>query len=74
MRDDTGILTMSSGRGVIAVVDDDLLMVKALERLLRASGFDVATFETRHPRATPRRAADRLLAPLPVRPAGRTQR
>jgi FixJ family two-component response regulator len=37
---------MPPGRRVVAVVDDDPLMVKALERLLRASGFEVAAFES----------------------------
>jgi len=32
----------------VAVVDDDLSVRKALERLLRAAGFDAATFASAH--------------------------
>lgn len=38
-------LMTNSARGVVFVVDDDTSMRKALQSLLRASGFEVRTFE-----------------------------
>jgi len=35
---------MSIRRKVVAVIDDDTAMLKAIERLLRAKGFDVEAF------------------------------
>ena len=35
---------MSIRRKIIAVIDDDPMMLKAVERLLRAKGFDVEVF------------------------------
>src|SRR5262245_14871515 len=37
---------MSDGPGLIAVVDDDVRVLKALRRLLEAAGFDVTTYST----------------------------
>jgi FixJ family two-component response regulator len=37
---------MSIGRKVVAVIDDDPSMLKAIERLLRAHGFDAEVFES----------------------------
>ena len=39
---------MDEQRPRVAVVDDDLSVRKALERLLRAAGFDAATFASVH--------------------------
>ena len=39
---------MGEQRPRIAVVDDEVSVCKALERLLRASGFDVNTFASAH--------------------------
>lgn len=39
---------MNDLRPRVAVVDDDLSVRKALERLLRATGFDAATFASAH--------------------------
>lgn len=39
---------MNDLRPRVAVVDDDLSVRKALERLLRAAGFDAATFASAH--------------------------
>jgi FixJ family two-component response regulator len=47
-------------RGLVLVVDDDLSVRRALSRLLRAEGYDVATFAT---------AGEFLAHPLPLRPA-----
>src|ERR1700752_72961 len=37
---------MSIRRKVVTVVDDDPIMLKAIERLLRGRGFDVETFDS----------------------------
>lgn len=36
---------MLTGKGIICVVDDDVFMLKALVRLLRAAGFEAVSFE-----------------------------
>jgi FixJ family two-component response regulator len=37
---------MSDGPGLIAVVDDDVRVLKALRRLIETAGFDVTTYST----------------------------
>ena len=44
IRTRTRVLLMSIRRKVITVIDDDPAMLKAVERLLGAKGFDVETF------------------------------
>ena len=48
---------MSTSRTSIAVVDDDVSFARAISRLLRASGFDVRSFES----------ADAFLGAAPLR-------